>query len=183
MKTVRRTDRDHLHSVPLVEHSTSAALEDVGILTFDTDISPELVVASTRVRSVFTRPREPLLGMPLDGGSARVEQVRLVVDGRPVADVVVADTVLSRARGLLFRRVLPEALLLRPCTSVHGAWMRVPLDVALLSADLLVLHAQVLRPWGMTLPRRGVTQVLEAPAGSFERWGLRTDSRVALGPE
>lgn len=155
------------------------------------DISPLLVVISTSVRGVFTRLREPLLGTvhavrstdesrPLGGGSAQVKQVRLVVDGGAVIDVVVADTVLSRARGLLFRRVLPEALLLRPCTSVHGAWMRVPLDVALLSADLRVLHTQVLRPWGMTRPRRGVTQVLEAPAGSFARWGLRPDSRLAL---
>lgn len=140
---------------------------------------------------MFTRPRKPLLGTAhvgavrvrsrfLDGGSALVKQVRLVVDGGTVIDVVVADTVLSRARGLLFRRELPEALLLRPCTSVHGAWMRVPLDVALLSADLRVVHTQVLRPWGMTRPRRGVTQVLEAPAGSFARWGLRPDSRLVL---
>jgi uncharacterized membrane protein (UPF0127 family) len=58
--------------------------------------------------------------------------------------------------------------------------MRVALDVALLSGDLRVLHAQVLRPWGMTAPRRGVTQVLEAPAGSFARWGLHTGSEIAL---
>lgn len=108
-------------------------------------------------------------------------QNQLVVDGRTVAEVVVADTALTRARGLLFRRVLPEALLLTPCSSVHGAWMRVPLDVALLTADLRVAHAQVLRPWAVTRPRRGVTQVLEAPVGSFERWGLRADSQVALG--
>jgi uncharacterized protein len=109
-----------------------------------------------------------------------VTPIQLVVDDRPVAEVVVADTVLTRARGLLFRSVLPEALLLRPCSSVHGAWMRVPLDVGLLAADLRVLHTQVLRPWDMTMPRRGVAQVLEAPAGSFERWGLRPDSQVVL---
>ena len=112
-----------------------------------------------------------------------MSQNKLLVDGRTVADVVVADTALPRARGMLFRRVLPEALLLRPCSSVHGAWMRVPLDVAFLTAELRVVHAQVLRPWAMTMPRRGVTQVLEAPAGSFERWGLRAGSHVALdGP-
>ncbi|WP_051433121.1 DUF192 domain-containing protein [Promicromonospora kroppenstedtii] len=105
---------------------------------------------------------------------------QLLVDDRPVAAVEVADTALTRARGLLFRRVLPEALLLSPCSSVHGAWMRVPLDVALLSTDGEVVHAQVLRPWAVTRPRRGVTQVLEAPTGSFERWGLRPGSRVAL---
>lgn len=108
-------------------------------------------------------------------------QAQLVVDGRPVAEVVVADTALTRARGLLFRRVLPEALLLRPCTSVHGAWMTVPLDVALLDRELHVLRTQVLRPWGMTRPRKGGTQVLEAPAGSFERWGLAAGSRVSIG--
>ena len=109
-------------------------------------------------------------------------EASLMVDGRSVAEVVVADTAVARARGLLFRRVLPEALLLRPCSSVHGAWMRAPLDVALLSRDMRVLGVQVLRPWGMTVPRRGVTQVLEAPTGSFERWGLRVGSELALGP-
>jgi uncharacterized protein len=110
-----------------------------------------------------------------------MKEIQLLVDGRAVADVVVADTVLARARGLLFRRVLPEALLLRPCSSVHGAWMRVPLDVALVSSDLRVLRVRVLRPWGMTAPLRGVTQVLEAPVGSFERWGLEVGSELRLG--
>ncbi|MBL0885454.1 DUF192 domain-containing protein [Myceligenerans indicum] len=104
----------------------------------------------------------------------------LVVDGSPVAEAEVADTALGRARGLLFRRELPEALVLRPCSSVHGAWMRVRLDVALLGADGDVLHAQVLRPWGVSAIRRGVGSVLEAPAGSFERWGLRVGSTVVL---
>lgn len=107
-------------------------------------------------------------------------QAQLLVNGRSVAEVLVAETALTRARGLLFRRVLPEALLLRPCSSVHGAWMRVPLDVALLSGDLRVLRVRVLRPWGMTMPLRGVTQVLEAPVGSFERWGLEVNCRLEL---
>jgi len=77
-----------------------------------------------------------------------MKEIRLLVDGKAVADAVVADTVLTRTRGLLFRRVLPEALLLRP--------------------------------WGMTAPLRGVTQVLEAPAGSFERWGLEVGSELRL---
>lgn len=92
-----------------------------------------------------------------------------------------AETWVSRARGLLFRRTLPDALLLRPCTSVHGAWMRVPLDVALLDRDGRVLAVHRLRPWGMTRPRPGVSAVLEAPASSFARWGLVVGSTVAVG--
>ncbi|GAB4084438.1 hypothetical protein GCM10028784_10680 [Myceligenerans cantabricum] len=109
-----------------------------------------------------------------------MKQQTLVVNGSPVAEAEVADTALGRARGLLFRRELPEALILRPCSSVHGAWMRERLDVALLSREGEVLHAQVLRPWGFSAVRRGVKEVLEAPAGSFERWGLGAGSRVEL---
>lgn len=105
----------------------------------------------------------------------------LRVDGRLVGTAEVADTMFARARGLLFRRELPEALVLRPCSSVHGAWMTVRLDVALLGDAGRVLHVQVLRPWAVSAVRRGVREVVEAPVGSFERWGLRTGSRVDLG--
>ena len=129
----------------------------------------------------FTSERFPVCGRSYERATLLlVNSIQLLVDDRPVAAVEVADTALTRARGLLFRRELPEALLLSPCSSVHGAWMRVPLDIALLSADGEVVHAQVLRPWAVTRPRKGVTQVLEAPTGSFERWGLRPGSRVAL---
>lgn len=111
---------------------------------------------------------------------AGVKRRALVVDGRVVATAEVADSVPTRARGLLFRRELPEALVLRPCSSVHGAWMRVPLDVALLGRDGEVLHVQVLRPWGFSAARRGVKAVLEAPVGSFGRWGLAAGSVVEL---
>jgi uncharacterized protein len=109
----------------------------------------------------------------------RVTELRL--DGRPVARAEVADTWAGRLRGLLGRRTLPEALLLSPESSVHGAGMRVPLDVALLDARGVVLAVQVLRPWAVTRPRPAVTAVLEAPVGSFERWGLRVGSTVSVG--
>lgn len=105
----------------------------------------------------------------------------LLVDDRTVSSLEIAETWISRARGLLFRGTIPDALLLRPCTSVHGAWMRVPLDVALLDPGYRVLAVHRLRPWGMTRPRHGVAAVLEAPASSFERWGLAVGSRVAVG--
>jgi len=102
------------------------------------------------------------------------------MNGVNVATAEIADTWLLRLRGLLGRRELPEALVLRPGNSVHGIGMRVPLDVALLDRDGHVLRTLVLRPWGMTMPRSGAVAVLEAPVGSFERWGLRTGARVEL---
>ncbi|WP_249380159.1 DUF192 domain-containing protein [Actinotalea sp. K2] len=105
---------------------------------------------------------------------------RLVVDGLDVAQVVVADTFATRLRGLAARRRLPESLLLSPSNSVHGVGMLVRLDVALLDGAGTVVDVLLLRPFGMTWPRRGVTDVLEAPAGSFARWGLSAGSTVTV---
>ncbi|GIG19394.1 hypothetical protein Cch01nite_01180 [Cellulomonas chitinilytica] len=105
----------------------------------------------------------------------------LVVDGRDVAPVVVADSYLARLRGMLGRRPLPPALLLVPARSVHGVGMREPLDVAAIDAAGSVLDVRVLRPFGLTPTIRGGTQVLEAPVGSFGRWGLAVGSVVTLG--
>ncbi len=117
-----------------------------------------------------------------DGGEMAAGSGRLLVDGREVAAVLVADTALARLRGMLGRRVLPPALLLRPANSVHGVGMVQALDVALLDDDLQVRRVVRLRPFGMTLPRRGVRSVLEAPVGSFRDWGLAVGSRLAVLP-
>jgi len=103
----------------------------------------------------------------------------LVVDGSPVGPVLVADTYWTRLRGMLGRRTLPAALLLTPANSVHGMGMTQPLDVAVLDAAGTVLDVRVLRPMRMTRAVSGGRQVLEAPAGSFVRWGVRPGSVVA----
>lgn len=105
---------------------------------------------------------------------------RLLVDGREVARLLLADTAPARLRGMLLRRPLPPALLLSPASSVHGLGMVETLEVALLDRDMCVRHLLRLRPCGMTRPRRQIRSVLEAPVGSFEQWGLRVGSQVAI---
>ncbi|WP_440688026.1 DUF192 domain-containing protein [Cellulomonas soli] len=104
------------------------------------------------------------------------------LNGRTVATALVADTWRTRLRGVLLRRELPEALWLTPENSVHGIGMRSALDVALVGADGVVRSVLVLRPWGMTRPRRHVTAVLEAPRGSFGTWGLQVGDLVTVDP-
>ncbi|QTE29948.1 DUF192 domain-containing protein [Pengzhenrongella sicca] len=94
------------------------------------------------------------------------------MDGAVVAPILVAQTYAARLRGLIGRRVLPDALLLRPANSVHGVGMLVSIDVAVLDSRGTVLVTKVLRPFGMTRPHRGGDAVVEAPRGSFARWGL-----------
>lgn len=105
----------------------------------------------------------------------------LYIDHRPVCPVIVASTWGGRARGMMWRRPLPEALIVIRALSAHGAGMREPLDMALLDDEGKVVETRVLGAWRRERFRpRG--NVLEAPAGSFARWGLRPGTQVAIVP-
>lgn len=120
----------------------------------------------------------------------------VVPTGRPgIARIEVADTYWTRLRGMLGRRELPAGLLFVPGGSVHGVGMTRRLEVAMLvpvdeAADrtdrtagpFRVARTAVLVPFGLVGSRRGVRCVLEAPVGSFERWGLVEGSVVTFDP-
>lgn len=112
------------------------------------------------------------------------------VPGVEVAGVEVADSYLTRLRGMLFRSELPAGLLFVPGGSVHGVGMTRRLDVAMLvpvddasdrvAGPFRVAKVAVLAPFGLVGSRRGVRCVLEAPVGSFARWGLVEGSVVSF---
>lgn len=104
----------------------------------------------------------------------------LVCDGRTVAPVEVARTRSARRRGLLGRDGIDGALLLVPARSVHTVSMRFALDVAHLAADGTVLRTTLMPPNRLGQPVWRSRAVVEAEAGSFDRWGLRPGSAVEV---
>jgi uncharacterized membrane protein (UPF0127 family) len=93
-----------------------------------------------------------------------------------------ADTPFSRLRGLLGRKELPdgEGVLLTPAGSIHTWFMQFAIDVVFLESDLTVLGIrESVKPWRMT-GWRGARSVLELPAGTCERRGVRPGDRLAL---
>jgi uncharacterized membrane protein (UPF0127 family)/CheY-like chemotaxis protein len=103
-------------------------------------------------------------------------------DGSIVCErCLLAETALTRMRGLLGRRELPsgEGLLIEPTSGVHTAFMRFPIDVVFLDADQVVIRiAAELPPW-RTVSCRGAREVVELAAGECARRGLETGDRVA----
>jgi uncharacterized membrane protein (UPF0127 family) len=86
----------------------------------------------------------------------------------------VADSPLSRMRGLLGRQELPagEGIWLRPCGSVHTAFMRFAIDVVFLDREGRVVRVvRGLRPW-RAAGARGSRSAIELPAGECERRGI-----------
>jgi uncharacterized membrane protein (UPF0127 family) len=104
----------------------------------------------------------------------------LLRDGEVLASLEVADRASTRTRGLLGRRGLEGALLLRPAAAVHTLGMRFPLDVAYCDASLVVLEIRRMPPWRVGLPRLAARTVLEAEAGAFQRWHLEVGDRLEV---
>jgi uncharacterized protein len=104
----------------------------------------------------------------------------LVRDGDVLAAVEIANGSRARRRGLLGRDGIEGALVLRPCRHVHTFGMRFAVDVAFCDADGLVLRTTSLAPWRLSPVIRRSAFVIEAEAGAFDRWRLRTGDRVEL---
>jgi uncharacterized membrane protein (UPF0127 family) len=104
----------------------------------------------------------------------------LLREGDVLAGAEVAETFAQRTRGLLGKSSYEGAMVLPRTRAVHTFGMRMAVDVAVCDKDLTVLGVTTLRPYRMTLPRRGGRSIIEAQAGAFERWGLRVGDHLEL---
>jgi uncharacterized membrane protein (UPF0127 family) len=103
----------------------------------------------------------------------------------PVAmKVEKADTPASRSKGLLGRESLAadEGLWIVPCPMIHTFFMRFPIDVLFLDADLTVRRVmEDLRPWRLSPWVLSARSVLELKGGTLKgsvRVGDRIEMRI-----
>jgi uncharacterized membrane protein (UPF0127 family) len=104
----------------------------------------------------------------------------LVCDGVDRGPAEVARGRAGKARGLLGRNGLDGGLLLPGVRGVHTLGMRFTIDVAFLDGDGTVIDTVRLRPWRLARTRWRARSVVEAEAGSFERWDVRIGSTVRV---
>jgi len=104
----------------------------------------------------------------------------LVAQGRVLASATVADTRAQRRRGMLGQKHPEFALVLPNCRWVHTIGMRCALDVAYLDDESRVMKVQQLNPMRLPMPVLAAHSVVEARAGSFERWGVRVGDVVEV---
>jgi uncharacterized protein len=103
-----------------------------------------------------------------------MKQGWLLREGQVLAAAECADHYSDRSKGLIGQKGYDGALFLPRTRSVHTAFMQFPIDVAFLDRESRVLATARLVPWRVGLPRRNCRGILEARAGSFERWGIAT---------
>ncbi len=83
-------------------------------------------------------------------------------------------------RGLLGRDGVDGALLLEPARSVHTMRHAVRHRRRLLRRDLRVLRVVTMAPNRLGMPVVKARSVIEAEAGSFERWGVSVGDRLEI---
>jgi uncharacterized membrane protein (UPF0127 family) len=104
----------------------------------------------------------------------------LLREGNVLAGAEVLDGLAGRTRGLLGQTGYEGAMVLPRTRSVHTFGMKFAIDVAFCDKEMVVIAVTRVRPWRMTVPRRGGRSVIEAEAGAFERWGLKVGDRLEL---
>jgi uncharacterized membrane protein (UPF0127 family) len=132
-----------------------------------------LVLATQRLGGITGRGTRSMLKQV----TLRRENGEVVCD-----DCVVADSPVSRMKGLLGRKGLKpgEGLLLRPAGSIHTFFMRFPIDAVFLDEGLRVLGiSDDIRPW-RAASKRGARVVLELPAGVSARRGLEAGDTLSI---
>lgn len=85
-----------------------------------------------------------------------------------IPELELADSFMSRAWGLLGRRALPtgRGLLIRPCRSIHTAFMKFPIDVIFLDATWRIVKVVPnLHPWRTAWGGPAATAVVEVQSG------------------
>ncbi|MEW6101904.1 MAG: DUF192 domain-containing protein [Candidatus Omnitrophota bacterium] len=91
-----------------------------------------------------------------------------------------ADSVFSRVKGLLGRRVFNkgEALVIRPCNSIHTFFMRFPIDALFIDGKNAVVGKKVsFKPWRISKIYWRARFVIELPCG------VLAESNTSIGDE
>ena len=106
----------------------------------------------------------------------------LVREGDVLASADVARRWRERSVGLLGRDAgsVTGALVLRPGRQVHTLGMRFAIDVAFCDREGVVLRAVTVPPWRVTRVVWRSGFVVEAAAGSFERWHLEAGDTIEV---
>lgn len=140
------------------------------------------------MNSVVRRARfeSPVAGAGLAGNCRRTveadllhQEMKLHRQCSAILEIRIADTFLSRLRGLLGEPPLVhgQGLLMTRCSSVHAIGLSCAIDVVFLDGQGQVLRCQSLQPWGMAICRNAEL-VLELPKGSACVLGVAQGSRL-----
>ena len=107
--------------------------------------------------------------------------------GEKLCRVRVADSFISRLKGLMFKKGLPpdEGLLIRYASwsrsrGVHGFFMRFPIDLIFIDGNKKVVEKAKLHPWRLYTPVSNCSWVLELNEGFSKEKKLKVGDQLTF---
>jgi hypothetical protein len=98
-------------------------------------------------------------------------------------EVEIADTILSRMKGLLFRKSLAKshALIIKPTSSIHTFFMRFPIDIVFLDKQNKILKLKVnVPPFRIILCPPRAKSAVELPSGTLHSTHTQIGDHFAI---
>ena len=94
----------------------------------------------------------------------------LVYECESIGEIFIADSFIKRFLGFMFRKKPHhEAILIKPCNSIHTFFMRFSIDVLFINDNMeVVKKIEALKPGKIIMPQKKSTMVIEGKAGMFE---------------
>jgi uncharacterized membrane protein (UPF0127 family) len=99
--------------------------------------------------------------------------------GINMGKVDIADSFMSRFRGLMLRKDLERGLILklpssrsRRGSAIHMFFMRIPLDIVFADEDKKVVDMISIEPWNTYTPKSPAKYVIELEKGSINKFNL-----------
>ena len=109
-----------------------------------------------------------------------LRSVWLVSEGRVLAAARLATSRTDRRRGLIGESSISEPLVIEPCNWIHTVGMRTTIDVAYVDANNVIIGINTMKPWRVGPYTRKAVRVIEASAGSLERWNIGIGNTVEV---
>ncbi len=94
-----------------------------------------------------------------------------------------ANTFFSRFMGLMGREsLIPyDALLIKPCNSIHTGFMKFPIDVIFLDKDNRVTAVRAgLKPWRLFTPGNKSCSVIEFSSGFIQQFQIKPGDQLVI---
>lgn len=114
--------------------------------------------------------------------SAEFQTALLMRSDEILTTADVACTPNSRRKGFIGRTNFDRAMVITQCKWIHTFGVKTQLDIAYVDASGAVIKIQSVQPFRMCAPVSRCKTVVEAGAGSFERWNLRVGDVIEIRP-
>ena len=107
---------------------------------------------------------------------------KIAISGNEII-LIEADTFYKRLIGLIGKKEIKQnqAMLIKPCSSIHTCFMKFTIDVVFLNKfNIVVGTLENLAPWKLSGNVKNANQVLEMAAGAIDRLNIKNDMNIAI---